>query len=74
MHRRLRDREHYLTARRSRLEPPWVWHWSVALRLPSGRIRFVGWKPHDTSPLPWWLVWKAVFARGSVRWGDNPTS
>jgi hypothetical protein len=70
--RRLRTGEEaYIVIRASRLQPHWIPHVGVGRMQPCGHIAVESFKPLDTSPIPWWLVWRALSFEGRWVEGDS---
>lgn len=58
-------REPALRIRCSRLQPRKVPHFAVEHCGPTGWVR-EEWVPLDATPLPWWLLWRALWTDGAV--------
>lgn len=65
-----------LTVRPSRLEPREVPHLVVTYCADygSGVMVTESFVPADKRPLPWWRLWQALWTRGYVKDGDEPTT
>lgn len=54
-----------LRIRPSRLEPRKAPHFAVE-HFDGTRWMREGWKPLDKRPLPWWCLWRALWADGEI--------
>ena len=55
-----------IRVRCSRLEPRKTPHFAVEHYMNGSWVR-EEWVPLDPAPLPWWLLWRALWAEGAVR-------
>lgn len=58
-----------ILVRSSRLYPRWVPHFEVGIPVPCARglhLMTRGYVPLDETPLPWYLLWRALWFRGRV--------